>query len=432
MKKILVSITLIITTASLGLAGCGGSSASPTPTPTPETFSELKTAINTQVSTVNQNADTYIDKEQDMLMFDVASATGDDIIAPINDFLDAITDFKSAVDTLNTYTTSYGEDLSGSVSLESKGLVGGEILSFQGSVDPLLVMQVGDLINQGKLEALEIQEMIDNGQYDEAQAAYNAYVKKNTSAAFNLGTSALVGGGAAVFTGLAIAAAPVTLTATATAGIVIGVGTVVGAIWSWCTSSSSDAMVSAKDATSVGQCTYDSRELTMSGDNITATSLPPGTGTLVITVEGAAPIILENVTIGENGANINLDVAPVDSATESEVANIVATVTTNDTPAEITGATCSDVVDIRASASPSDPSPGQSVAITATIFPVVEGCTVSYSMVGTDGYTKSGSPTTNSSGQISFTIPGAAADVYDQVTITESASGQSAKITYTF
>ena len=430
--KVLLSYILIVSFAVLPMYGCGGSSSSST-----TDFEELKPLINTQISTTNQSAATYIGAEQTMLMFDPTTATGDAIIAPINTYTSALEAFESALGTLNTYSTSYGNDLSSSISIKDIPI---DIEpKAQGSVDPLFVQQIGDLINQGKLEALEIQEMIDAGQYDEAQTAYNAYIQRNTSKAFNLGTSAIVGGGAAVITGLAIVSAPVTITATAVAGISIAVGTVVGAVWSWCTSSSesiSSEFIS-KDA-SVSQCAYDSRELTTMGDdgNVAMTSFVPGTGTLVLTVQTAdgnsAPLILENVTIGADGANINVEFAPVGTATEDQVASAVAGVTIDGQPVTIAGMTCANVVDVRASASPSNPSPGQSVTVTSTISPIVEGCTVSYSMSGTDGYTQSGSPSTSSSGAISFTIPGAEEGVIDRVSITASESGASTTVTYVF
>lgn len=82
-------------------------------------------------------------------------------------------------------------------------------------------------------------------------------------------------------------------------------------------------------------------------------------------------------------------------------------------------------------ASPADPGPNQGVTVTATINPATAGVTVSYSVSGTDGYGDSGSPLTDSSGKISFYIPGGAANVRDTVTVSVQ-GGISKTFSYSF
>ena len=79
---------------------------------------------------------------------------------------------------------------------------------------------------------------------------------------------------------------------------------------------------------------------------------------------------------------------------------------------------------------PADPAPGQNVVVTVVIFPPEAGITVLFTIVGTDGYSNSDTPTTNANGVATFTIPGAAAGVVDVVTVT--VGGLSAEVTYVF
>jgi len=79
---------------------------------------------------------------------------------------------------------------------------------------------------------------------------------------------------------------------------------------------------------------------------------------------------------------------------------------------------------------PADPAPGQSVTVTATIFPAEAGVTVEFSIVGTDGYSNAESVVTDENGQASFFIPGAAEDVVDVVTVRVGET--EAEVTYRF
>jgi hypothetical protein len=89
------------------------------------------------------------------------------------------------------------------------------------------------------------------------------------------------------------------------------------------------------------------------------------------------------------------------------------------------------VLYVTATPNPPDPGPYQGVTVTATIFPFVSGCQISFSIVGTDGYTNSETYETDANGQASFYIPGAEEGVHDIVTITAS-NGNTYTVTYTF
>jgi len=80
--------------------------------------------------------------------------------------------------------------------------------------------------------------------------------------------------------------------------------------------------------------------------------------------------------------------------------------------------------------SPADPAPYENVSVTVTVLNSLAGTLVSRSVVGTDGYTQSGTLSTDTNGQIFFTIPGGAKGIVDVVTIT--AGSVTEKYTYTF
>ncbi|RZB37990.1 MAG: hypothetical protein SRB2_00697 [Desulfobacteraceae bacterium Eth-SRB2] len=87
---------------------------------------------------------------------------------------------------------------------------------------------------------------------------------------------------------------------------------------------------------------------------------------------------------------------------------------------------------LSASASPADPGPGVGVTATAVVQPAKSGLQVTFSIVGTDGYSNSGTLTTNSQGTVSFYIPGGAEGVVDTVIFTLVVTGQTVSFSYTF
>lgn len=74
---------------------------------------------------------------------------------------------------------------------------------------------------------------------------------------------------------------------------------------------------------------------------------------------------------------------------------------------------------IKVVANPAAPALKQGVTITITVMNSITGTTVKYSLVGTDGYKKSGTLATDGNGQCSFYVPGASKEgTVDTVTIT--------------
>lgn len=81
---------------------------------------------------------------------------------------------------------------------------------------------------------------------------------------------------------------------------------------------------------------------------------------------------------------------------------------------------------------PASPGPGQSVTVYARIAPAVAGEEIFFSIVGTDGYTKSETNLTNAEGLATFYIPGGGEGVVDTVTVRLVRTGQTRVITYSF
>ena len=97
----------------------------------------------------------------------------------------------------------------------------------------------------------------------------------------------------------------------------------------------------------------------------------------------------------------------------------------------MTASSCSEVQFVSATPNPANPAPFQDVTVTATLIPSVENCNISFSIVGTDGYSNSATTTSDSAGQASFHIPGGKEKVVDVVTITSS-NGKTYTVTYAF
>lgn len=221
--------------------------------------------------------------------------------------------------------------------------------------------------------------------------------------------------------------------------LVVAVGAYLGgkaatALYEYCTSSSdkSNSISSSKGVSAGNYCAAASVSGT-TGQSM-AMNTTGGTGTLHVTVDGYAPVMLENITISP-GQTLTVVISPVElTAVTDDGSDDVESASDNGTTSSSTStaSSCSDVVTIGAQNSPADPSAGETVTVTATVVPAVTGCTVAYTVSGTDGYSDSGSPATDSSGQISFTIPGGDEGVNDVVTVTESATSVDTTLTYIF
>lgn len=279
-----------------------------------------------------------------------------------------------------------------------------------------LVKGVGDIIKKNKEEMDQIQKDWEDGIIDD-----NEYYKetgklpqKNGGKALALGVGAIMGTGAAIVTGAVVG----TVTAPAIATIAV-VGGAVGILTTWYatwTMNNKDGdqqnfMLTGK--TEVGGAI----PLTMFGDN----------ANVVVSIDGHAPVAIPNFKLPAGGINktIEIDAVKLEDAEWGGSTEVCL----YEEP--MTASTCAEVQFVSGSPSPSDPGPGEGVTVTATLVPPVADCSISFSIVGTDGYSNSATNTSNASGQATFYIPGGAAGVVDNVTIT-SINGKTYTVTYVF
>lgn len=291
-------------------------------------------------------------------------------------------------------------------------------------VSPGLVIETGQVI-QGAKDGVSS----CNALFDSDPNAYKTCIDKvrqqQLLKAAGLGFSTVVGTGAAIIAGGAASAAA------APAAIVIGgaalagyaVGKTVSWLWSKCAGTDGTSLKAYPLAVTGETCS-------MSSGQSEAGSKIPNTmtqgGTLVISIPGYVPVVIKNFTppLDGNGLTIDFKPVPIDQAAPGTTI----TIDYNEVP--VTASSCSEIQSASVTTEPLDPGPTQSVTVIARVFPTVANCAVSFSMHGTDGYSKSGTPTTDSTGKATFYIPGGEAGVHDDVTIT--VNGFTYSVTYTF
>jgi len=285
-------------------------------------------------------------------------------------------------------------------------------------ISPGLVKNVADLISETKGDMAAIQKKFDNKEIDENtyNEACNKLKVNKTVKAVNTGIGAVLGTGAALGAGLVVGAA--TLPAIATVTVVgVAVGTTVTWFANWYTGVKSSAATT--------------QQYIISGKTTVGGKLPVhliGQGaTVTLSVQGQAPVVMSNFALPAAGYNKKIEISPVKlgdatAGGSSKVCMI---------DELMAASSCSAVDFVTGTPSPSDPGPGVGVTVTATIIPKVANCSISFSIVGTDGYSNSATKSSNSEGQATFYIPGGASGVFDKVTITAS-NGKTYTVSYTF
>ena len=280
-----------------------------------------------------------------------------------------------------------------------------------------LVKSVADLINSTKGEVDAIQQQWEDGEIDDNlyYAAMNKLKITNGTKAVNLGVGAIVGTGAAIVTGAIVGTA--TLPAIATIAVVGGAAGVVTTWWAnWYTGVDKDGeptyfMLTGK--TEVGGAI----PLSMFGDN----------ANIVVAVDGYAPVALNNFQLPAAGINKTIEIEGV-KLEDAEWGGSTQVCLYED---PLIASSCTEVQFVTAAPYPADPGPGEGVTVTATLVPSVEGCNISFSIVGTDGYSNSATNASDAGGKATFYIPGGAQGVVDNVTITSS-NGKTYTVTYVF
>jgi hypothetical protein len=403
-----------------GGGGGGGPGATPTPLPTatptagddpsPLAFDDLMQKINTdKYPATASDFSSFIGAEQDLLNTVKTSSSESEIKASADNLIDALETFEGKLNVLDAFLTEYQNRVLGT----GKGFK-------TGTADPIAAIQTGQLIQACKDKVAACEALPDEIDRLECLKQLNTSCGAD---AINFGASALFGAGATAVTGLAIAAAPITISVVAATGVSVAVGTVAGIVFSYCTSTSPKATGPV--------CALNTADAPIGQNGGLSTSVYQGTGTLIVNIPGCAPIVVDNVVVGANGADVTVTCVSDETSDETKVAQATDDSSQTGFEAQDDGSgNCGSISSISVSTDPADPGPGQNVTVFARIFPSAVACSVSYSVSGTDGYADSGTVSTDANGSINFFIPGGAEGVVDTVTV--ESGGRQTVITYTF
>ena len=377
--------------------------------PVVSTYPELVAAYEQAAGDLLSANQAFIETYQAYAMADPYNAP--DFLAKTKALNEAGSQWIVAVLTLNGYAVQF-EAVEGEA-----GKADGMNLQAPG-VPVGLPFSISQLVGTTTEKRAQLQEAYDAGRIDENELLDMRNELKKTKLLETAGTALAAGstvaGGIVVKAGLVLAGA--------SGGILVG-GTILGAaaiglgvkfIWSYCSSGKSDDM-------SGDYCALQTHEATV-GDVVPLQF--PGNGTLIIQVDGHEPIVINNLEVGD-GEVVTVDFEPGDPANGVPPGEPVVT------PVDpVQFGTCEMVAGVTASPSPVDPAPYVGVTVTARTIPPVAGCTINFSIVGTDDYANSESPTSDASGTATFFIPGGAEGVVDTVTI--GVGSTQTTVVYTF
>ena len=386
----------------------------------PAEFDELAMAINDQVAVVNEQNVAFIQSLNTLL-----ATSGDDLSHAelIGQLDDLSREGRAFIDDLTLYELllrAYDQQLPGSGTLG----IGSQPLS--GGVGPDFLVEIQGLMEKGLTAAEACKEKFPGEeQYVDVLLCEKEVEKQITKDGWGIGAAAVVGTGAGLFT--ALLAGSLKATIAVQLGAPIAVGLVVGFVFSKCTSSKQSG---AADFCFLQSCQSPVNEI--GGDKLAICDAPPGYGTLTLTIPGKAPIVVQ-LLLPPEGLTLDLSSCLVDvedATPESVQACVEAIVKTEGV--DVPGATCDDILSLKAGTTPIDPAPGETVGVTYEVFPKIAGCPTTYSVVGTDGYTDSGSQDTDAEGAATFDIPGGAEGVNDTVTLSETTNGSTFEVVYTF
>lgn len=428
--------------ASCLLTGCGGTDnecailgrcapAGPTATsfPVPSEFGALMEAIHSESAELHQRNRVFIDSANTLLGDEPGTLARSQVESMVGAFYDSGDALVYQIGFMDALLEAYDTATVGATAQALHATPtwpGARPLG--GSFDALFFKDMGKLMDDG-FTAAEACKTKFPSESDDDYINYQLCVREVAAQVrkegFAFGVSTYVGGGAGAVAGFALYAASLPVVVYVGGGIAVGV--VVGKIWSWCTAT--------KDSHAANVCvlqTCEGEVRDIGGQNAVYCAMPPGHGTMVITVPGKAPFTVE-LTVGAGGTTIDLSscFADVATATPAQVQACIDAIQTNAGVA--TGASsCGEILGVTAGISPVDPIPGESVAVTYSVVPAIEGCPTSYTVEGTDGYSANGTPLTDAEGEATFTIPGAAAAVTDTVEIRETTNGNAYEIVYVF
>lgn len=440
-------IDLLLASVILSLVACGSSTGSGDST---LTYSETVEAYATETTSTYTKGKAVGDTYSAAAALDLASdgvTDSDTIYTTMTAFLTALDNYSTHITNVGTYAaTTFPSKTSSNVAASSVSKDAGSI----GADAGLSIYELNATLQAKAAECKTLKDQIPTNMSDldafmAAKKAYETCNRELMAKAAEEGFKVVVvGSGGSAAGGAAAGAAFIYVVGGGAAALLTGPGILVvaagayfggkaaTALYEYCTSSSDKSVSKFKGVSAGNYCAAASA----SGNTGQAMAMNTtgGTGTLHVTIDGYAPVMLENITVSP-GQTLTVYINPVElTAVTDESSGDIESASDDGSSSgsTSTASSCSEVITIGAQNSPADPSPLETVTVTATVVPAVGGCTVAYSVSGTDGYSDSGSPATNSSGQISFTIPGGAEGVNDVVTITESATSVGTTLTYIF
>lgn len=297
-------------------------------------------------------------------------------------------------------------------------------------LDPLTIKRLGDIIGETRTEAAAIAQAHKEGLITDAQYKQRMDELRinNPMRVVNMGIAGSLGAGATYGAALIITAP--TWPALAAIGA-IGGTVAYGSyrLLNWYTSKNK----SGDDIT-----IFSIIEGYGLNDPFPATLLPPGSN-MAILVDGQPPVLLENFRYPQQGNEMLIEIDFAGYSVKGEAAvqpgYSVKSASSNvqvcyyQQPSS--GTNCDMVAFVTGHPVPSNPQPYQSVTVVGSLLPATPNCQVHFSIIGTDGYSNSGTRTSNASGVATFNIPGAQPGVMDRVTITAS-NGVTYTVVYYF
>lgn len=388
-------------------------------------------AFDTQIVDMNRSLEDYIVKTQAFESANFQKLAVAEASKIVEEYIKAGEQLVAALERQNELQ-SHWEAFTKSHTVETRAEFSCSVYDFIPGTDNGLSVglakSVRDVIKETKEEVKKIEKKYEEKKkvdevdaLEEYHTGMNKLQKEQLKKAANIGTGAVIGTGAALITGaaLSVAAAPVVVTVAATTAV----GAVVGAGVAWMCSWWGKSKTKSSEGTY-----YMTTGKTTVGGHLPTHMIPEG-ATVSLHVDGGyAPVVIKNFKYPQAGNERTLDIQLVKT---SEVNN-------SDTKPEIcridkpfAANSCDDIKFVNGAASPTNPSPGQSVTVTATLMPAIAGCNIHFHIIGTDGYSNEETKVSNSNGQATFYIPGGAEEVFDKVTITSS-NGKQYIVTYTF
>ena len=358
----------------------------------------------------------------------------------IDDFIESGNDFAASLQKV----TSTSRSKSHSKSL----LKGGEVIcnaaelgnfDFDG-LDPKLADRIRRITKDVDDAKSALDQAFDRNELDEIEyfEALNAMRQKNNlSEAANVGFSAVMGGLAGGIQAHSIASAgsgglfglqagtAVIFGKPIIVGAAVGLGTYY--LVSWATSREKSGDVVSTHLTAFPWEFDKPIPAALFGDN----------ARVAISMEGYASVLIDPLILPDDNHDMRI---VFETARLSELINPGGNTLKSKASSEVcfymepvsSGETCNEIMFVTGVPVPANPAVGQAVTVYANVIPATSGCDITFTIVGTDGYSNTETVATNQNGQATFGIPGASKDgVFDRVTITTS-NGASYMVSYYF